>query len=270
MKNQVTQKMKQWLFVLAALCLVMSAMPVQTQASTIKGDYRIITLKQKKWVTDKYDGKYFNVYKLKIPSDGYIRLYINRSDLSTARYRNHVGSVAIYTTWNLENTTQLARFYEKTNFFAVSKGTYYVDCNDVVKFKWDFQPMAHGKNTTMAKAEKMSAGKNRSVCFNAGYDQTPKWYKVKLTKSNRIRVFVKPRDWNSLTLKQGGVRGPKVAVFILNSKGKKLNKFFVDRYVEQTSVLPKGTYYIRLERFKEEEKIEKYGSRVISFTWNMR
>ena len=57
--------LKQLICALAILGLVAGFAPAQAEAATIKGSYRIHTMKQRKWYTSAFSEKYSDYYKFK-------------------------------------------------------------------------------------------------------------------------------------------------------------------------------------------------------------
>lgn len=252
---------------MALLCIFAGAVPVQAQAYETKGEYRIHTLAQKKWLTAPEDGEnYTNVYKIKVPSDGYIKVSVN-SDKVTGRHANRVPAM-LFTSYkvNADNAMDdyhVANFQPGTHFLALKKGTYYFYPGaDNLKFKWEHHAVSHGSNYCMAKAETLASGKNRKVSFAYGYEFA-KWYKVNLAKKQKIRLYARRLESKA---RYGRVYGPGIQAIIVNKYGKKIKTTEIDTNTQITGLLAKGTYYICLTRLRPDGKDEYYGDRLISLT----
>lgn len=263
------RRLQQFICALAVLCLVAGFAPVQAQAYEKKGEYRIHTVSQNKWVTDaKETGDYINVYKIKVPAEGYIRVFMNDSHLTEHIHGNHMPDIALYDSYKIadENVYMTCAFRDETNWLAVKKGTYYLSPRYAgTKFRWNFQKKSSGSNYCMAKAETVKNGKNSVLYYGYGYEFS-KWYKVKLTKKQKIKAFARPMECK-LGKRRRRDPGPGLAMVIVDSKYKKVATSHVANYTEMTGLLNKGTYYIRLERLPEEPGTDEgYATRLISFT----
>ena len=100
--------LKNWVCLLAVLCMIAGFIPVNAQAYEKKGHYRIYNLAQSKWIKDpKTEGNITNVYRIRVPSDGYIKVslmtkYINTKNVAIRRsfYKIPVG---LYTWYNVHS-----------------------------------------------------------------------------------------------------------------------------------------------------------------------
>ena len=113
--------LKQSICLLAILCLFAGLVPVQAQAYEKKGQYKIHSLSEDKWVTSPQDDDYYHVYKIKIPSDGYISVKVN-IDKVTTRHPNR-SCARLFTTYKVgeDNSPDyfIAGFYEGENYMAI-------------------------------------------------------------------------------------------------------------------------------------------------------
>ena len=76
--------------------------PVQTEAATVIGQYKIYTLPQKKWVKSPvYSGNRQVFYKFKITSSGYYKIQFDDSKLK--RNRHNLAGVQILNTYRYDD-----------------------------------------------------------------------------------------------------------------------------------------------------------------------
>ena len=263
--------MKKHLQRLICLLMIMSFVygfiPVQTEAATIIGKYKIYNLPQKKWVQSPEDPQdRFVCYKFKITSSGYYKIQFDDSKLK--RNRHNLVGVQILNTYRYDddNVTYLRweRCSNGTAYGVLPKGTYYLFSNSTnLRFKYEFIKMSRPSNNSKGKAKSLKRGVNKRFLFDYN-SKYPVWYKVKLTSKHKIRIFAQDK---------GGGVDPKVLVY--NSKGKQIKTTSINEYMCQTAVVSKGTYYIRVSRNTgyDNHRFRRSGSgyyqgRYISFTWN--
>ncbi|MBQ6636752.1 MAG: hypothetical protein IJH81_10395 [Lachnospiraceae bacterium] len=252
--------LKQLICALAILCLAAGFAPVQAEAATtIKGQYRLHTIEQKKWYTYNYSEKYQDYYKFTVPSTGYIKL---DQDTSKTTSHHNAPRLSIETNYT-EGGIRTMNVYDDTSYIALPKGTYYIYAShDKMRFKYQFVKQSRTSNYCMAKAEALKAGKNKMLVFDYGYEFT-KWYKVDLTKSKRIRIWAASKDgYGDFT------------PIVIDKDGEMYDVTFLYANKSQTEVLPKGTYYILLSRDLQANRRHHrnakgyYVERTVSFTWN--
>lgn len=262
--------LKQFICALAVLCIIAGFVPVQAQAYVKKGDYKIHTLSEDKWVTaPEDDEKYTNVYKIKVPSDGYIKVKVN-IDKVKSRHPNRA-CARLFTTYkvNAEDAPDyfIAGFYEGENCVALKKGTYYFcPIATSLKFKWEHHSKSHGSNYCMSKAKKVTSGNKYTACFQYGYEY-PKWFKITLSKKQKIQVTAKRMESSS---RYGRIGGPGFDVLIVNNKGIPVSITNDGYETKLTGLLAKGTYYICIQRRIPADQDEYYGDRLISLTVNKK
>lgn len=253
---------------LLAICMLAGFIPVHAQAYEKKGHYRIYNLPQNKWTQEPWEGDDFtNIHRIRVPSDGYIAVSVN-SDKCTGKHAHRVPAM-LYTTYNVDtdyaiDKYHIANFIPGTHYVALRKGTYYFYAAAYrLRFKWVFHAVKRGNNNRMSRAETMTSGKNIRVCFNYGTGFT-KWYKIKLSKKQKIQVFAKRMESKE---RYGRIYGPGIQATVVNSKGKKVSTTKLNTNMQLTGRLSKGTYYIKLIRLPSEGDREVYyGDRLISFT----
>ncbi len=258
--------LKQILCLLLIFTIASAFIPVQTEASTVKGQYKIYTLPQKKWVKSPvYSGDLQVVYKVKIKSTGYYKIEFDDSKVTTRHRRSHVGvqilkkydDGADYLSWERPSEG-------KTAYGVLPKGTYYLYSNhSELRFKYQFIKKSKPSNTKKSKAKTLKRGVNKTVLFPCKTSY-PLWFKVKINSRHKIRVFAKDKAL---------ITDPIVQVY--DSKGKLVNTTAISDTKCQTAAVPKGTYYIKLirptgfddHRFRYAGE-GYYKGRAISLTWN--
>ncbi len=258
--------LKQSICLLAILCLFAGLVPVQAQAYEKKGDYKIHSMSEDKWVTSPGDTDYHHVYKIKIPSDGYIKVKVNWDKVPRDKRRRST-SVDLYTTYKTcEDNSQnyeIANFIQGEAYVALKKGTYYFNTyTSLLKFKYVHHSVSHGHNYCMEKAKNLTSGKNRREVFAYGYEFA-KWYKITLSKPQKIKAYCERME---STGRFSRIFGPDISLMIINKNGVAVKTTRLDRFTQITGTLPKGTYYICVQRDRPADKDEYYGSRLISLT----
>jgi hypothetical protein len=259
--------LKQLICTMLVLCIVAGFAPMQAQAYEKKNGYRIHTVSQDKWRTvPENQAENNDVFKIKVPSDGYITVKVNIDNVKNSRRPGRLG-VYLFTTYkvNADDAEDhfIASFHEGENCVALKKGTYYFDANaDFIKFKWKFHSKSHGSNYCMSKAKTVTSGKTYTECFAYGYEYA-KWFKIELSKKQKIKVYTDRMECES---RYGRIGGPGFTVLIVDKKGNPVKVTNVDAYTQLTNLLAKGTYYICLQRNTAEDADERYGDRLISMT----
>ena len=260
--------LKRLLCIILSLVMMAGVVPMKVNAYSFKEEYVITSLKQNTYVSKKSDEArdwviYRQLYKIKVPADGYIKIQSN----------NNLDSVHIFK--KLDKNKGLDsnvgsyvgkdhRSIGKTYYQALRKGTYYLHIEGNHKIKWNLvNPKNYDqqKNYCRAKAMTLPKGKKKTVFFNYRYD-FPRWYKITLTKKQRITL-------NCTFLDEG-----EFHYEIVDSRGLDVddtyNSFYYANYYggkkpkDKTKVLPKGTYYLFIERDGETDN----ESRICQISWN--
>ena len=262
--------LKKWVCLLVVLCMFAGFIPVNAQAYEKRGHYRIYNLAQSKWIEDPDNvNNITNVFKIRVPSDGYIKVsvstkYIKNKSRALIR-RFYKIPVALYTWYNVdsdfaEDKYFVADFTYGESFVALKKGTYYFRAGcPGLRFKWEHAAVNPGSNDRMSRAETMTSGKTKRVYFAYGHE-FKKWYKITLTKKQKIQVYARRMERKAY---YAHVFGPGFQTTIINSKGKKINTSKLTDFSRLTGLLPKGTYYIALKRLTPKTRREGYGDRLI-------
>lgn len=266
-RENMKRVLKQSICLLAILCIIAGLAPMKAQAYEKKGDYRIHSMSENSWKTiPDDDTDYYDVYRFKINSDGYIKVKVNNDNVTTRRPSR--AAVRLYSTYKVgaDNSEDyfIASFYSGEHYLAIKAGTYYFYASaDLLKFKYQHTEVSHGSNYCMHQAKKVSSGKNMREVFAYGREYT-KWYKITLTKKQKIKTFVKRMECTSSG--HGKVYGPGIDHYIVNSKGLKVKTTKLNAHQLITGKLPKGTYYICVTRNIPTDEDEYYGDRLISLT----
>lgn len=257
--------LKKWVCLLVVLCMFAGFIPVNAQAYEKKGHYRIYNLAQNKWVTEQDNGKSItNVYRIRVPSDGYIKVTVIAKNIKMKRGGYKI-PVRLYTWYNVDSDIAddkyfIGKFTSGESYVALKKGTYYFDPSMVgLRFKWEHAAVSGGNNDRMSRAVTMTSGKTKRVYFAYGHEFT-KWYKITLTKKQKIQVYARRMEFDAYW---AYLFGPGFQTTVLNSNGKKINTSKLTDYTQITGLLPKGTYYITLKRLTPKTRREGYGDRLI-------
>lgn len=262
--------LKKWVCLLVVLCMFIGFIPVNAQAYEKKGHYRIYNLAQNKWVTEQDNGKSItNVYRIRVPSDGYIKVSVTTKyikDKSKAIQRlSYKIPVRLYTWYNVDSDIAdekyyIGKFTSGESYVALKKGTYYFDPGMVgLRFRWEYAAVSGGSNDRMSRAVTMTSGKTKRVYFAYGHEFT-KWYKITLTKKQKIQVYTRRMERDA---SWALIFGPGFQTTVVNSNGKKINTSKLTEFSQITGLLPKGTYYITLKRLTPKTRREGYGDRLI-------
>ena len=256
-----------------ALSIVMMAgfISMEAKAYSFKTKYIVTSLKQNTYVNKKSDESrdwviYRQLYKINVAADGYIKVQGKKSLAAVGVYK--ISSIDT----NKDNDDQLNKSLRetwgsigKTYYQAVKKGSYYLYVGGDNKIKWSLvksKTYDRQKNYCRAQATTFAKGKKKTVFFSYNYD-FPRWYKIKLTKKQRITFTFKFLDNGSYSCRLTDSRGvdanPGFEGFYFANYAGKTPK-------EKTRVLPKGTYYFRLERIDDDQG--DHEGRVCQISWN--
>ena len=245
---------KQLACFLLAVIITVGFVPLPAQASTTKYNYKITTLKQKKWVTAKdYSYNYdtstytYNLYKISVPANSFIRVDC----------KNKSNSIRFYKSVNRKKDI----FDQDYEFFlsdesiyrrVLPKGTYYIRADEGTTFKWQSSITKNPTNFCRSRSARLKAGYKKWEVFNYGYE-FDRWYRISLTARKPITVTMKNMD-----LDGGGTFS------IYNSRGYKVDCNQLNDTNYRTAVLPKGTYYIRVYTYAN---YNEHYNRIFQFWW---
>ena len=266
--------LKQLLCAALSIVLMTGVLPMRAAAgrSFSRIDYVVTTMKQNTYVTRKDDTVSNNVlhmyvYKITVPSNGMIRIQGNKKGFGAKAYKKinknkGLGEQTPFCKWEGGN--------EKIGYMPVRKGTYYLAVSSAdganPRFKWSFinsKNYDQQKNYCRSKAVALAKGKKKTVFFNFNYD-FPRWYKITLTKKQRITLSITFMDDCAFDYD------------IIDSRGIDIdgehNSFYYANYDwlnppnAKTRVLPKGTYYLRIRR--NEDDFGYNSGRICQIWWN--
>ncbi len=220
--------------------------PMNAKAATIANGQNIRLLNQ---------GKQF--YKFTLEDDALVQI-------SWAKNPSDYASLTIYLDKNkTKRLTSVDIYGSGKRFFAMSKGTYYVDMYDnfskprtEVKINWTLASKYDKGNFSIGTAQNIKSNELVRIANVHKYDYM-RWYKFTLTKSQKVKITVpygifynlyfydsKMRDLNSLD----------------NFRGWDDSR---DNSYTTLDMLPKGTYFIRTNMYDPAEKI----GMALSFKW---
>jgi hypothetical protein len=250
---------KQLACFLLAVMITAAFVPLPAQAYTQKYNYKVTTLKQKKWVTakgntykynqDKYTNTYtYYVYKISVPANSFIRI----------DSKNKSNSIYIYKSFNKNSypSDSIASFYDNNIYRCVlPKGTYYINADRGTTFKWQSTTTKNPTNFCRSRSARLRAGYKKWEVFNYGYE-FDRWYRISLTARKPITV----------TMKQMGEYVWGIDFSIYNSRGYSVTCNELNDTNYRTAVLPKGTYYIRVY-FSDYEAYDSINGRIAQFWW---
>ena len=256
------------------LCLALSVIilagfiPLNAKADAIY-KYNIVTLKQNTTVSVKDSDTYdfdtgvqnYTLYKISVPADGYIKFQLSNADAGIALYKS------FYTNRNLSDANIIRCLYDKkTHFFVLPKGTYYLHLykdEAYTTLKWTFTKLSKKANYCRARASALARTKKANCMFHYGYEHA-KWYKIKLTKKQKITITLKTLD-DQFSL--GMVRVFNSKEKLINTKMQESGDNAYALSVYQSDTLPKGIYYIRLSRKYDYNNSDYAVGRLAQLSW---
>lgn len=250
---------KQLACFLLAVIITVGFVPLPAQAYTQKYNYKVTTLKQKKWVTAKGNTCNYNqdkdthtdtyyLYKISVPANSFIRI----------DSKNKSNSIYIYKSFNKNSSPSdsIASFYDNNIYRCVlPKGTYYIYAEEGTTFKWQSSTSKNPTNFCRSRAARLKAGYKKLEVFNYGYEYS-RWYRISLTARKPITITIKNID--------DGYSGRVFSVY--NSRGYRVTCNELNDTNYRTAVLPKGTYYIRVNR-NEYSEYDEVCDRIYQFWW---
>ena len=249
---------KQLACFLLAVIITAVFVPLPAQASTTKYNYKITTLKQKKWVTAKeynYNSdtntSTYYLYRISVPANSFIRI----------DSKNKSKTFRIYKSINMKdhpfNSDYTFFLYDATHYHRVlPRGTYYIYADEGTTFRWQSTTTKNPTNFCRSRSVRLKAGYKKWEVFNPGYE-FDRWYRISLTARKPIYV----------TMKQIDEYG-SVDFSVFNSRGYEVSCNSLGNSNYRTAVLPKGTYYISVY-FGDYEGYNSFNERgrIVQFWW---
>lgn len=245
---------KQLACFLLAVIITVGFVPLPAQASTEKYNYKITTLKQKKWVTAK-DYTYnsdtntytYYLYKITVPANSFIRIDSKKKSAWLNIFKS------IDRKKSLSDQDALEYFYSQNVYrYVLPKGTYYICAYEEPTFKWQSTTTKNPTNFCRSRSARLKAGYKKWEVFNYGYE-FDRWYRISLTARKPITVTMKQMDSDG---------GGNFSIY--NSRGYYVTCNELNDSVSRTAVLPKGTYYIRVYT---DVDYDRYYGRICQFWW---
>lgn len=252
--------MQKFLCLALALVLAVGFAPLPAQASTERYVYKTISPKQNTYITGKGEAYSYNsdtgvstttfyLYKMTVPSAGFIRIQTTTPSKLMCLYRSINRSKSLW------DSNSIAGFDGKKLYYRVlPKGTYYLAVESSTRFRWTFIKFAPTSNYCRTRATALSAGQTKTIVYNYGYEFS-KWYKVVLPTRKTITVTFKSLDDYY----------PDFEVF--NYRGLYIRCPELTATSYRTAILPKGTYYIRVNRHYDYDDYDYYNERICQLTW---
>jgi hypothetical protein len=230
----------------AFVLLAMIALCPQKAEAKYYYDHHITNLPQNTWkeTGTLYDYKYiapnhyttYNFLKIKVPKNGYVRFD-----------SNDIGAQLL-----IQNTLKKKSFHtddayiygydQKTYYFVLPGGTYYVYADRPVKIKWSFIKAANPSNYSRGNAKKLASGKKERIVFNTGQEYD-RWYKIVLNKKKKITINHIALDVRNY----GEGAGIHTGLEIYDKDGNQIKyTYSKDGKSVKTSSIPAGTYYLQV------------------------
>ncbi|MCI8488988.1 MAG: hypothetical protein HFJ04_01825 [Lachnospiraceae bacterium] len=247
---------------LAAICLF-CLLPQRVSAA---GTEKVYNLNKKKTVTisneDSYEesGKY-TWLKYKASSDGYLKIQVSAPKSEELEDgRRSAGYIALYNDTMTRLLSSKSIFYNTAYsgnkywgrfFFGMQKGkTYYirVKAENKVKFTREFKKVTDKSGSSRKTAKKLNKNKTRTGLIRAG-DSKVDWYKIELSKKQKIRIFYTARTSGSFRISFYTNKKIIARRNIYNTVDEQ--KLTLVQYTDSKTKkvgLEKGVYYIKVER----------------------
>ena len=226
-----------------------STLPKNTSVSAIGNQYEPKS-------TDPYSAAHYeynytyNMYKIIVPANGFIKINVSRTDTDVRIYKKVNRGQGI-------GDNYLAELSGKKAYYVVlDKGTYYLNTMYNARLRWNFTNVKNRTNYCRPRAIALRSNLKIYTTFRKGYEHD-QWFKIKLTSKKKITV----------TLKQFSEIGVEVKLY--NAKGKYIKTTEISDISYRTAKLPKGTYFIRLQRWDERGSSDGFTkwARVCQLSW---
>lgn len=183
-----------------------------------------------------------NVNVGNVPANGYLALYNKTKSVALSSR-----SIAYSGKYSGKNSS----FWTK-NVFGLRKGeTYYirVKAYTVVTLKSSFKKVQDKAGALQSKALNVKKNKTKTGLIPAG-GTTPDWYKINLTKNQKIKLYYNIRTKGSFRLSLYTGRR-RLASRVVSSQGEQKMTIAVEKIDTKGKrtykALQKGTYYLKVE-----------------------
>lgn len=197
------------------------------------------TLTAGKWVTGYVPDFQSVYYKIKVPANGTITVSRKLGEPSITLCNSKKKSIG-----DADSYRKLDAKTSKT-YIALKKGTYYLklENDSAYKIRYTFKAIKNCKysNTTQAKAITLNKGSTVNSAVTMSKKNTIRWFKIKLTKKQKIKVVFKQTADKGTYLYFNMFKGNKDVPAQFESSGK---------IFSSVGKVAKGTYYIMVHAGK--------------------
>ena len=226
------KRTRRCLALLLAMLAILSVLPVSgLAASSVK------TLKQSTWYTAQNpDSGSFTPYKLKLTKETIVYVSWKSAgadlDANACFCKDTEGSEVVDGIYPYDRASG-------KEGVVLYPGTYYVRLSDTskqAKFKFTTKKASalSFKNTSSKKATSLKAKKKAEMVFDTKHLKS-RWYKIKLTKKQRITVCCSTNS-NYVTFRDKNMKAVD-------------NESYTKKAYRTVNVLNPGTYYVRINNY---------------------
>lgn len=202
------------------------------------------TLKNKTWICSypmSYDDQIS--HKITISKPGYIKVEaVSLAEVASSTTVTLLNSKNT----NLSDSVYLSKTGDNTTYFGVKKGTYYINgkSSDIYKLRYSFVAVTDKGSSTKSKATTILKGKAiKGLVQSTDSIKKADWYKVKLTKKQKLRLNIYAKSNDSLRFEI--IPASKNVILW----GSIITLYDYDGGVYSTKEsMPAGTYYIKVTK----------------------
>lgn len=199
-------------------------------------------LKNKEWVGSHYYSYETLIgHKITVTKPGYIKV----EGVSPAGYSVYV-TLCDSKKKALSGQTYLSSSKENSTYFAVKKGTYYINAksSDDYMVRYSFTAVKDASASTKAKAVTIAKGKTKSgLILSEDSLKKVDWYKIYISKKQKISFDVSANSCDSIKFEVV----PASSRVILYGSTFRLYDSYASTYGTQDT-MPAGTYYIKVTK----------------------
>lgn len=210
-------------------------------------------LKNKEWVgTHPYSYEVQTSHKITVTKPGYIKIEGAFPSGGSSMYVTLCNSKKV----EVSNQKYLYSSDNYSTYYAVKKGTYYINVKayDDFKLRYTFTAVNDSSAESQKKATVIGKGKTvKGLILSEDSTKKVDWYKVKLTKSQKLTLTVNAKSCDTLNFEIVPASS-KVVLF-----GSSFNMYEDEGGTYGTKeAMPAGTYYIKVT--KKDAKTSGYYS----------
>lgn len=228
------------------LLAVMFVFAMMLGATSVSAATRVVNLSPNKWHVDSSRDTAQTVYhKIKIPKAGYITF----SGYGYLPYSNGKYPVRLQMCNSKKKAMQSEEIYLSSsndfrNYVAVKKGTYLVRVKDFhYKLRYSFKAVSEKSGTSRSSARRIARNKTVwGLLLMGEKGGKTDWYKFTVPTSKRIVFSFGARANNGVELE---LLPADRNIRMTDNRGYLLN---TTRTWTTPSVIPKGTYYLKIKR----------------------